>query len=171
MLASTMKESGLVYIGDILFDNSNERMIRLDGDETAVSLTSYAQDHETSLNYTITIVKSAEEPEPTLDEIRLTGPTKTEYVQGEELDLSGLVVTAVYSDGSEGVPRSAGVSEGLNENDLGRSPGSGHEPPPRSISNSPLSQSSSPSGAGLKISPKDGILILIRTPPSPRPPS
>ena len=101
MLASTMKESGLVYIGDILFDNSNERMIRLDGDETAVSLTSYAQDHETSLNYTITIVKSAEEPEPTLDEIRLTGPTKTEYVQGEELDLSGLVVTAVYSDGSE----------------------------------------------------------------------
>ena len=30
MLASTMKESGLVYIGDILFDNSNERTIRLE---------------------------------------------------------------------------------------------------------------------------------------------
>ena len=68
MLASTMKESGLVYIGDILFDNSNERLIRLDGDETVVSLTSYAQDHKTSLKYTITIVKSdKEEPEEPVD--------------------------------------------------------------------------------------------------------
>ena len=41
------------------------------------------------------------QPEPTLDEIKITGPTKTKYIQGEELDLSGLVVTAVYSDGSE----------------------------------------------------------------------
>ena len=72
MLASTIKESGLVYIGDILFDNTNERLIRLDGDETAVTLTSYAQDHETSLNYTITIVKSEEEePEPELPEFHL----------------------------------------------------------------------------------------------------
>ena len=104
MLASTMKESGLVYIGDILFDNSNERTIRLENDETVVELTSYAQDHTTSLKYTITIVKSDEEepePEPTLDKIEITGPTKTAYMQGEELDLSGLVVTAVYSDGSE----------------------------------------------------------------------
>ena len=107
MLASTMKESGLVYIGDILFDNTNVRTIRLDEDETVVTLTSYAQDHETNMTYTITIVKSedepggGDEPEPTLDEIRLTGPTKTEYTQGEELDLSGLVVTAVYSDGSK----------------------------------------------------------------------
>ena len=101
MLASTMKESGLVYIGDILFDNTNVRTIRLDENETVVTLTSYAQDHETNMTYTITIVKSEDEPEPTLDEIRLTGPTKTEYTQGEELDLSGLVVTAVYSDGSK----------------------------------------------------------------------
>ena len=102
MLASTMKESGLVYIGDILFDNSNERLIRLDGDETAVTLTSYAQDHKASLNYTITIVKSEEEePEPTLEKIEITGPAKTEYTQGEKLDLSGLVVTAVYSNDSK----------------------------------------------------------------------
>ena len=102
MLASTMKKSGLVYIGDILFDNSNERLIRLDGDETAVTLTSYAQDHKASLNYTITIVKSEEEePEPTLEKIEITGPAKTEYTQGEKLDLSGLVVTAVYSNDSK----------------------------------------------------------------------
>ena len=47
------------------------------------------------------IVAEGEEPEPTLDKIEITGPTKTEYTQGEELDLSGLVVTAVYSDGSK----------------------------------------------------------------------
>lgn len=47
-------------------------------------------------------VKESEEPEPvpTLDDIIIEGPTKIEYVQGEELDLTGLTITAVYSDGS-----------------------------------------------------------------------
>lgn len=39
--------------------------------------------------------------EVTLDSIKVTEPTKTEYVEGEELDLTGMVVTAVYSDGRE----------------------------------------------------------------------
>ena len=39
-------------------------------------------------------------PEPTLESISVEGPTKTEYAIGEELDLSGLKVTAHYSDGS-----------------------------------------------------------------------
>ena len=50
--------------------------------------------------FTVTVTES-EEPEPTLEKIEITGPAKTEYVQGEELDLSGLAVTAVYSDGSK----------------------------------------------------------------------
>ncbi len=64
MLASTMKESGLVYIGDILFDNDNVRTIRLDGDTTVVELTSKAQDHTTAKKYTITIVKSDDVDQP-----------------------------------------------------------------------------------------------------------
>ncbi len=50
--------------------------------------------------FTVT-VSEAEEPLPTLDKIEITSPEKTEYTQGEKLDLSGLVVTAIYSDGSE----------------------------------------------------------------------
>lgn len=49
----------------------------------------------------ITVTESKEpEPEPALMGIEVTAPTKTEYTQGEELDLTGLVVTAQYSDGS-----------------------------------------------------------------------
>ena len=36
----------------------------------------------------------------TLESITISGPTKTEYKIGEELDLTGLVVIAHYSDGS-----------------------------------------------------------------------
>lgn len=36
-----------------------------------------------------------------LEEIKLTAPTKTIYSFGEELDLTGMTVTAVYEDGSE----------------------------------------------------------------------
>ena len=64
MLASTMKQSGLVYIGDILFDNDNVRIIQLEGDTTVVKLTSKAQDHTTSKEYMITIMKSDDVEEP-----------------------------------------------------------------------------------------------------------
>ena len=39
--------------------------------------------------------------EATLESIKVTEPDKTEYVEGEELDLTGMTVTAVYSDGRE----------------------------------------------------------------------
>ena len=45
--------------------------------------------------------KYSEKPEVTLESITVSGPTKTEYEIGDELDLTGLVVTAHYSDGSE----------------------------------------------------------------------
>ena len=45
------------------------------------------------------IVKAAEEPEkPELTELQVTGPDKTVYEIGEKLDLTGLKVTAIYSD-------------------------------------------------------------------------
>lgn len=39
--------------------------------------------------------------EVALESIKVTEPDKTEYVEGEELDLTGMTVTAVYSDGWE----------------------------------------------------------------------
>ena len=50
--------------------------------------------------FTVTVTASGEPQEPTLEKIELSGDVKTEYSQGEALDLSGLTVTAVYSDGS-----------------------------------------------------------------------
>ena len=45
-------------------------------------------------------VKETEKPVVTLESITVSGPNKTEYKIGEELDLTGLVVIAHYSDGS-----------------------------------------------------------------------
>ena len=45
-------------------------------------------------------VKETEKPVVTLESITISGPTKTEYEIGDELDLTGLVVIAHYSDGS-----------------------------------------------------------------------
>lgn len=39
--------------------------------------------------------------EVAFESIKVTEPDKTEYVEGEELDLTGMTVTAVYSDGRE----------------------------------------------------------------------
>ena len=51
--------------------------------------------------FTVTVTEKEEPaPEPTLTGIEVTAPTKTEYTQGEKLDLTGLTVTAVYSDGT-----------------------------------------------------------------------
>ena len=44
-----------------------------------------------------------EEPEVTLDKITVKAPEKVEYKQGEDLDLTGMEVTAHYSDGKEEV--------------------------------------------------------------------
>ena len=46
-------------------------------------------------------VKAEEEPEePELTELQVTAPEKTVYEIGEELDLTGMKVTAIYSDGT-----------------------------------------------------------------------
>lgn len=68
--------------------------------EATVSVTATSGDVSVSADYTVTVTKDEPQPEPTLDRIELTGPSKTEYVQGEDLDLSDLGVIAVYSDGT-----------------------------------------------------------------------
>ncbi len=46
------------------------------------------------------VVTLEEPPAPVLDRIVVTAPAKTTYVQGEELDLAGMKVEAVYDDGT-----------------------------------------------------------------------
>ena len=48
--------------------------------------------------FTATFTVTVEEPMPYVASLVLTGPTKTEYNLGEALDLTGLTVTAVWSD-------------------------------------------------------------------------
>ncbi len=55
MQSSPMVNSGLVYDRDILFDDTQPRSIELTGDITEIILTSYAQDHKTSMQYDIVI--------------------------------------------------------------------------------------------------------------------
>lgn len=57
MTATPKKESGLVYVGDVLIDDKHPRNITLTGEETVVNLTSKAQDHKTEQAYKITIKK------------------------------------------------------------------------------------------------------------------
>ena len=68
--------------------------------EATVSVTAASGDTEKTATFTVTVTKDEPQPEPTLDRIELTGPSKTEYIQGEEMDLSDLGVIAVYSDGT-----------------------------------------------------------------------
>ena len=57
---------------------------------------------------------------PTLEKIQLSGNVKKDYTLGEELDLSDLVVTAVYSDGTETtVPAGDYTVEGYDANTPG----------------------------------------------------
>lgn len=65
-------------------------------------------------------VKDESVPAPTLEKISLGGDVKTEYTQGEELDLSGLTVTAVYSDGTETViPAGEYTADGYDPDEIG----------------------------------------------------
>lgn len=57
MTAKGEKESGLVYIDGILFDNSQPREIKLDTLPKAVDILCKAQDHETEKAYTVHIVQ------------------------------------------------------------------------------------------------------------------
>ena len=68
--------------------------------------------------FTVTVKEKAEEGK--LESINVTAPTKVEYQKGEELDLTGMVVTAIYSDGKEAVVDLNDVTiEGYNKDQVG----------------------------------------------------
>ncbi|HHY83575.1 MAG TPA: PKD domain-containing protein [Clostridiales bacterium] len=67
--------------------------------------------------FTVTVYK---ESAATLVSIKIISePYKTEYKKGEKLDLTGLEVAAVYSDGSE-VPVTGYTESGYNKNKIGQ---------------------------------------------------
>lgn len=54
--------SGLVYVGDVLIDDGQPRVIALADGDTEITVRAVAQDHRTSLEYTLRIVRAAEAP-------------------------------------------------------------------------------------------------------------
>ena len=61
MTAKGEKESGLVYIDGILYDNSQPRAVKLDSLPKAVDIISKAQDHETEKAYVVHIKQAGTE--------------------------------------------------------------------------------------------------------------
>lgn len=57
MKATLGNENGLLYIGNILIDDSASRVINLVGEKTTVLLTVKAEDHTTEKQYCVTILK------------------------------------------------------------------------------------------------------------------
>ena len=69
--------------------------------------------------FDVTVKEESGNPD-VLDFIKVTAPTKVEYQKGEELDLTGMVVTAVYGDGREvAVDLSEVTVEGYNKDQAG----------------------------------------------------
>lgn len=55
MKASPFKRSGLIYVDGILIDDTQQRTVTLNNGKAELSLHTYAQDHETDTEYTVTI--------------------------------------------------------------------------------------------------------------------
>ena len=64
-----------------------------------ITVTYTEGDQKVTATFNVTVKASGSEvPEVTLTSITVTAPAKLEYTVGEELDLTGMTVTAVYSD-------------------------------------------------------------------------
>ncbi|WP_127574001.1 beta-L-arabinofuranosidase domain-containing protein [Georgenia faecalis] len=96
--ASPALPSGLVRVGGVLVDDTLPRTIPLTGDTTTIALTAYAQDHETSVAYTVTVVT---EDEPTGPAVSVTADTRC---------VAGKVVTAARVTNDSATPVEAVVS-------------------------------------------------------------
>ncbi len=88
------------------------------GDQTVtVSYTENGVTKEAELQVTVT--EKTVVPEVTLESIKLTPPQKLEYTVGEDLDLTGMVVTAVYSNGDEKDVTADAVLSDFNKDEEG----------------------------------------------------
>jgi hypothetical protein len=93
--------SGAAWLG--YSANVTDGVITLHEGANTVSVTVNAEDGDTR-KYTVTITVAAPVVEPPKEYARLeitTQPTKTAYLIGETVDLSGLALTKVFSNGEE----------------------------------------------------------------------
>ena len=88
------------------------------GEQTVtVSYTEDGVTKETELQVTVT--EKTVVPEVTLESIKVTPPQKLEYTVGEDLDLTGMAVTAVYSNGDEKDVTADAVLSDFNKDEEG----------------------------------------------------
>ncbi|TYP77444.1 beta-L-arabinofuranosidase domain-containing protein [Paenibacillus methanolicus] len=85
LTAAPTDEYGLIYDGNILINDKVSRSIALTGDTTELVLTSKAEDHTTSKQYKVHIVRSGEVSE---SPVTLTGPASVAVNALFELKLS-----------------------------------------------------------------------------------
>ena len=79
------------------------------------------KDQTATFVVTVTEKSDPVDPEVTLDKITVKAPEKIEYKQGENLDLTGMEVTAHYSDGKEEVlPEGSYTVAGYDANKVGK---------------------------------------------------
>ena len=79
------------------------------------------KDQTTTFVVTVTEKSDPVDPEVTLDKITVQAPDKIEYKQGEDLDLTGMEVTAHYSDGKEEVlPEGSYTVAGYDADKVGK---------------------------------------------------
>ena len=106
-IGETFDTSGLMVMA--YFENGDMRVISIDmctitGFDSSTAGTKNITVSYAGVSTTFTITVKEPEPDPTevtLESIAVTtNPTKVEYVVGDELDTTGLVVTASYSDGT-----------------------------------------------------------------------
>lgn len=88
------------------------------GEQTVtVSYTEDGVTKETELQVTVT--EKTVVPEVKLESIKVTPPQKLEYTVGEDLDLTGMTVTAVYSNGGEKDVTADAVLSGFDKDEEG----------------------------------------------------
>lgn len=96
MKAVPIKASGLVYDGGILIDDTQVRKIDV-SERDKITLTSYAQDHETKTEYIVSIVKSESE----ISKIEIEDSTVKDNKLTYTLKLpktDGVLIGALYDD-------------------------------------------------------------------------
>lgn len=98
LTARPASPSGLVHVGDVLIDDEQPRTVVLDGETTTIELATFAQNHETSVAYTISVVAADAPPESPVT------------VEAETRCVVGRVVEAVRVTSESAEPVAAVVS-------------------------------------------------------------
>lgn len=103
--------SGLVYVGDILVDDTQPRTVTLAdaGAPTTVRLRAYAQDHVTFVDYDVSLVHATATPTPTATPTGTPTPTPTPTPTGSPTPLDPAPTATVTP-----IPRPSGTVPGTS---------------------------------------------------------